>query len=73
MLSHPCHSVIDGRITVGMVFAEDVTDNTRRFLIGAVWTQAEVLHRIQYAPLNWLEAIAGIRQSTRDDDTHGVI
>ena len=66
-------AVIDGRIAVGMVFTQHFTDDTGRFLVRRVGADAHIVHGVEDAPVDRLQAVAGIGQGARDDHAHGVI
>ena len=71
-LNKPHQGVVNGLITVGVVFAEDVTDNPRAFPIRTVWGEPQFLHRVQNPPLDGFETIAGIGQRPTHDHAHRV-
>jgi hypothetical protein len=56
-----------------MVFADDVADDARGFLVGLVVVVSELAHGMQDAAVNRLESVAHIGQRAADDDTHGVV
>jgi hypothetical protein len=45
-----------------VVLTDDVTDDTRRLLVGAVPVVVQFVHRVQHAAMHRLEAVAHIRQ-----------
>ena len=73
ILRHADDCIVDRRIAVRMIFTEDFTDDTGRFLVGLVRAHARLLHRVKDAAVYWFQAVPDIRQSTRDDDTHSVV
>ena len=56
-----------------MVVTHNVTDDLRRLRVLLIELEAHLLHAIEDAAVNWLQAIADIRQRTADDDRHGVV
>src|SRR6185369_7320077 len=56
-----------------MVFADHVADDAGRLLVGAVPVVIELVHRVQHAPMDGLEAVPRIRQCAAHDDAHRVI
>ena len=72
-LCHTHQRVIDRLVTMGMVFTDHVTDDTRRFAIGLVGRVAVFIHRIENAPMHGLQAVAHIGERTRHDHAHRVI
>ena len=73
ILRHADNRVINCGIAVRMVFTDDVTDDTRRFLVCLVPVVVELVHREQYAAMHRLQAVARIRQRPADDYAHRVI
>jgi hypothetical protein len=47
-------------VAVRVVLADDVADDTRRLLVGAVPVVGQFVHREQHAPMHRLEAVAHI-------------
>ncbi len=72
-LGHPHQRIVDGGITVRMVLAQNLTHNPGALLVGLVGCHPQVVHTVQYAAVDGLEAVADIRQSPAHDDAHGVI
>ena len=56
-----------------VIFTHDVTNDTGAFLIRFVWLHAGFVHAVDDATLNWLEAVADVRDRTSDDDGHRVV
>ena len=73
VLGHAHDGVVDGRVAVGVVLTDDVTDHTGRLLVGLVVVVAHVVHGVEAAPVHRLEAVAHVRQGAADDDRHGVV
>ncbi|MCY1525282.1 hypothetical protein D9M68_602560 [compost metagenome] len=61
ILRHADDGVIDGLVAVGVVFTDDVPDDTRRLLVGAVPVVVQFVHRVEHAPVDGLEAVPHIR------------
>ena len=72
-LRHTDHGVIDRRITVRVVLTDDVTDDTGRLLVGLIPVDAQLVHRVEHAPMHRLETVPNVRECTADDDAHGVV
>ena len=66
------HRVVHGGVAVRVVLADDVADRTGRFHVRAVRRVAGLVHGVQDAAVNRLQAVAHVRQGARDDDAHGV-
>ena len=56
-----------------MIFTQAFADDPGGFFVGCVGTNAHVLHGIENAPVDGLEAIAYVRDGTGDDDAHGIV
>ncbi|MCK7508801.1 MAG: hypothetical protein MZV70_35420 [Desulfobacterales bacterium] len=56
-----------------MVFADDISDDAGRLLVGLVPVVLELAHGVEHAPVNGLQPVAHIGQRAPDDDAHGVI
>src|SRR5436190_11830137 len=72
-MPHAHESVINGRASVGMVLTENISDYARALFRGPVEIQAHLAHGVQNAAMDWLQAVANIRQRSTDDDTHRVV
>jgi hypothetical protein len=72
-LRHAHDGVVHGRVAVGMVFADHVTDDARRLFVGLVVVVAEFLHRVQDAAVHRLETVADVGQRSTHDDAHRVV
>src|SRR5699024_2559910 len=73
ILRHADHRIIDGRVTMRMIFTHDIADDTRGFLIRFISGHAVVMHTVKYSPVHGLHAVPDIRKRPRDDDTHCII
>ncbi len=65
--------VIDRAVAVGVEATHDLTDGPSALGVPAVAPQAHVVHRVEDAPLDGLEPVAGIRQGARVDHRIGVL
>ncbi len=72
-LSQAHERVVDRGVAMGMVLAHAITDDPGALHVRPVRLQAEVLHRVEDAPVDGLEAVADIGQSAPDDHAHRVI
>ena len=72
-LRHAHNGVVNRRVPVRVVLANDVTDNTRRFLVGLVIVIAQLAHGEQRPPVYRFQPIARIGQRTSHNHAHGVI
>src|SRR6185369_13506428 len=73
ILGHTHDGVVSGRIAVGVILTDNITDHTGRFLVRLVVVVAHVVHGVQTAPVNRFETVANIRQRPADYDRHGVV
>ncbi len=62
----------DGSVAMGVILTDDVTDDTRGFLIRLVVVVGEDIHREQHPAMHRLQAVPHIGQRPADDDTHCV-
>ena len=56
-----------------MVAAHNVADYTGRFPVGFVGSISRLVHRIEDAPVNRLQAVAHVGNGAGDDHAHGVV
>ena len=54
--------VVDRDVAVRVVLTDDVADDARGLLVGAVVVVAELAHRMQHAPMHGLQAVADVGQ-----------
>ena len=71
-LSKTHHRVIHCGVAVWMVLADDVADGTRRLHMRAVRRITGLVHRIEDAAMNGLQAVAHIGKRSRDDNAHRI-
>ena len=67
------HGVVDGGVAVGMVVAHDVADDLGGLGVLLVELEAHLLHAVEDAAVDGLEAVADVGQGAADDDRHGVV
>ena len=53
-LRHTNDGVIDRRVTMRVIFTDNVTHDTRRFLVGLVPVVIELVHGKEHAPVHGL-------------------
>ncbi len=73
ILCHAHDGVVDRGIAVRMVLTDDVSDDARRLLVGAIPVVRKLVHRVQNAPMHRLETIAHVGQRAPDDYAHRVV
>jgi hypothetical protein len=72
-LGHAHQRVIDGRVTVRVVLAHHLTDDTTALDVCAFGSEPELAHAVEDASLHRLEPVARVRQGTRVDHRVGVL
>ena len=72
-LGHPRHRIINRLVAVRMIFAQHLANQTRALLVSRPRPQTHIVHGKQNAPMNWLQAIAGIRQRARHNHAHSIV
>ena len=65
--------VVDGGVAVGVVFAHHVADDAGAFAVGGVEEVLVLVHRVEHAAVDGLEAVARVGQGARHDDAHGIV
>ena len=73
VLGHAGHALVDGRVAVGVVLPQHLAHDARALAVGLVGVEAHVVHGVEDATLDWLEAIAHVREGPGHDDAHGVV
>ncbi len=72
-LGHPHHRVVDGGVAVRVVVLEHLADDAGGLRVGAVGEEPLLLHRVEDAAVDGLEAVAHVREGAADDDGHRVV
>ncbi len=67
------HGVVDGGVAMGVVLAHDLADRPGRLLVRAGRDDVGLVHGVEDAALDGLEAVADVRQGAGHDDRHGVL
>ena len=73
VLDHAHERVVDRAVAVRVVVLEHLADHARALGVGARGDQALLLHRVQDAAVDGLEAVAHVGQRAADDDRHRVV
>src|SRR5258708_12639478 len=58
---------------MGVIFVEDLSDDARALLERAIGLQPHLVHRVEYAPVDRLEAVAHVGQRAADDNAHRIV
>src|SRR5690606_23819311 len=72
-LRHAHQGVVHRLVAMRVVLADHVADDARRLVVGLVAVRAELVHRVQDAPMDRLEAVADVGERAAHDHAHGVI
>ena len=73
VLRHADHGFVDRPVAVRVVPAHDIADDAGRLAVARARARAAIEHAPEDLALHRLEAVAHVRQGTRDDDAHGVV
>ncbi len=73
LLRQPHHRVVDRAVAVGVILAQHLADETRAFAVRLVGPQPHVVHGIENAPVDGLQAVTCVGQRPGNDDAHGVV
>ncbi len=73
VLGHAHQRVVDGRVAVGVVLAQDLADHRRRLLVRPVGLQPELAHGVEDPPVYGFQPVARVGEGTLDDDAHRVV
>ena len=65
--------IINGAVTVRMIFTHGITDDTRAFTMWFIGSVIQLYHRVQDTSLNRFQSISYIRQRPGCDYAHGII
>ena len=67
------HRVVDGGVSVRVVLADDLADRPGRLLVRAVGEDARLVHGVEDAAVDGLQAVAHVGEGARGDDGHRVL
>ena len=73
ILRHADHGIIDGRIPVGVVLTEYLTDYTCALFIGRARAHSLLVHPEEDAPVDRLQPIPNVGEGSTHDDRHRVV
>ncbi len=73
LLRHADERVVDRGVAVRVVLAHDLADDVGALAVRPRRLQAEVVHRVEHAPVHGLEPVADVGQRAPDDHAHRVI
>ncbi len=72
VLGQTHHGIVNGGVTMGVVFTQNVTDTGGRLLKGLVGCQAGFIHGVKDPAVNGLQTVTHVRQGTAHNDGHGI-
>ena len=58
---------------MGMIFTQNFTHDTGRFLVGGVGANAHVLHGVEDTAVDGLETVTNVRDGAGYDDAHRIV
>src|SRR3712207_6660231 len=73
VLRHAHERVVDRRVAMGVVVAHDLADDLGALRVGPRRAEAQLVHAVQDAAVDGLEAVAHVGQRAPDDDRHRVV
>src|SRR5215471_981782 len=73
VLRHADERIVDRRVAVRVIFAEDFADDLGALAVGLGGGEAEFVHAEENAAMNGFEAVADVGERAPDDYAHGVI
>ena len=73
ILGHARQRVVNRLIVVRMVFAQYFTDDAGRFLVGGIGAQPHIVHRVEDAPVDRFQPVAGVGQGACNDDADRIV
>ena len=72
-LCHYYKGIIDGAVSMWMIFTHGISYDTGTFTVRAVVTDAQLIHIVKGPALYRLQSVTYIRQRSGNDNAHGVI
>ena len=73
ILRHADQRVVDREVPMRMELAHGLADGARRFVVGAVGREIQLVHRVEDAPVHGFQAVAHVGKRAADDHAHRVI
>ena len=72
-LSHSDHRVVDRRVSVRVVLADDFAHGPSGLLVRPSRREPRLVHRVEDAPMHRLEPVSDVGKRSGDDDAHRVL
>ena len=72
-LHQTCQRIVDRGIAVRVVVTHDVADDAGRLGEGRSGSVSAVVHRVEHATVNRLEAVTHVGEGSTDDNAHRVV
>src|SRR5699024_8772128 len=73
ILRHANDRIVDRRITVRVIFTDDIAHYAGRFLVRPVPVVGQLLHGVEHPAMYRSQTVPDIGQSAPDDHAHGII
>ena len=73
LLGHAHERVVDRGVAVRVIVAHHLADDLCALGVGASGAEAELVHRVEHAAMNRLQAVAHVGQRAADDHRHRVV
>ena len=72
-LCHDHQCVIDGTVSVRVIFTHGISDDTRTFTVRFVIPDPQFVHIVKCTSLYWFQSVSYIRQGSGNDYAHCII
>ena len=73
VLDHPHQGVVQRHVAMGVVLPEHIAHDRRALLVRPAGNEPQLVHRVEDAPVDGLQAVAHIGQRARHDDAHRIV
>ncbi len=73
ILAHDHQCVVDGTVSMGVVFTHGISHDTGALPVRPVIANAQFMHIVKRPALHRLQTVPDIRQRPGDDDAHGIV
>ena len=67
------HCLVHREVAVRVVLTDNFADRPRRLLVRTVGEDAGLVHRVENAAMNWLQAVSDVREGASRDDRHRIL
>ena len=73
ILAHNNQCLIDGAVSMRMIFTHGIANDTGTFSVRAITSDAKLMHIVESPSLYRLQTVPHIRQCTGHDNAHGIV